>query len=124
MHHPVYRHRLMPFPFDRCGSDKITTRIRNALSSTTIKQELRNLQSQIPDMIVMLLLVFHIEPNVCDRFLTNIIFFVLSNEFLFQSALTRSGIKIPKIDESMFDKVDEEDTETAEDYYEDDENSN
>ncbi len=95
-------------------------RLRNFLSSTTIKDELQKLQAEIPTVIGMLLLVFQVKQNVCNHILINIIFYVLSNEFFIQAALTRSGIKVPPVDESMFDQIVEGDTTTAEDYLDDD----
>ncbi len=51
----------------------------------------------------------------------NNIFYVFWNEFIFQSAYSRDGTTIPKIDESVFDEEDEQNMGTPENYYEDDE---
>lgn len=42
------------------------------------------------------------------------------NEFIFQSAYSRGGSTIPKIDDSVFEEDDELNMGVPEDYYEDD----
>ncbi|CAF1103046.1 unnamed protein product [Didymodactylos carnosus] len=86
--------------FDRCRSGKRRIMIRSFLFSTSIKEELQKLKAEIPVVIGMLCLVFHIKQT---------------------SAYSRGGTAIPKVNDKIFDEEDEEDMEEAEEYYADDE---
>ncbi|UJR07497.1 hypothetical protein I4U23_011786 [Adineta vaga] len=77
--------------FDKCTSGKKMIRIRHYLSATPIKNELQKLQKEIPVVIGMLNLVFHVKQN---------------------ASYTRGGTSIPAaVDESIFDEEEEQDEE-------------
>ncbi|UJR32564.1 hypothetical protein I4U23_020025 [Adineta vaga] len=82
--------------FDRCTHGKKFIKIRNFFSTIPIKQELLKLHEELPEIMSMLHTVFHKKKA---------------------KAFSRGPQPLPTIDESLFDKEDEEDNEAAEEYY-------